>query len=58
MKTIALFFLNRALTLFLGELWAFLKEAVATYERLDLHSAQKRAMVYEAALQTVRDRAH
>jgi hypothetical protein len=50
MKAVALFLLNRALTLFLGELWAFLKEAVATYERLDLHSAQKRAMVYEAAM--------
>ena len=37
MKTIALFFLNRALSLFLGELWLFLKDAVATYERLDLH---------------------
>ena len=50
MKTIALFFLNRALSLLLGELWLFLKEAVATYERLDLHSAQKRAMVYEEAM--------
>ena len=50
MKTLALFFLNRALSLFLGELWLFLKEAVATYERLDLHSAQKRAMVYEEAM--------
>lgn len=81
MKTIALFLLNRALSLFLGELWLFLRETVATYERLDLHPAQKRAMVYElalnhtggaglaisdsmlnlgieAALQTVRDRAH
>ena len=54
MKAVALFLLNRALSLFLGELWLFLKEAVATYERLDLHSAQKRAMVYEAALQAVR----
>jgi hypothetical protein len=81
MKTLALFLLNRALSLFLGELWLFLRETVATYERLDLHPAQKRAMVYElalnhargaglsisdsllnlgieAALQTVRDRAH
>jgi len=54
MKTVALFFLNRALALFLGELWLFLKDAVATYERLDLHSAQKRAMVYEAAMNHVR----
>lgn len=54
MKTIALFFLNRALSLFLGELWLFLKDAVATYERLDLHSAQKRAMVYEAAMNHAR----
>lgn len=54
MKTLALFFLNRALTLFLGELWAFLKEAVATYERLDLHPAQKRAMVYQAAMNHAR----
>lgn len=50
MKSLALFLLNRALSLFLGELWLFLKDAVATYERLDLHSAQKRAMVYEAAM--------
>jgi len=54
MKTLALWFLNRALSLFLGELWLFLKEAVATYERLDLHSAQKRAMVYEAAMNHAR----
>lgn len=54
MKTIALFFLNRALNLFLGELWLFLKECVATYERLDLHSAQKRAMVAEAAMNHAR----
>jgi len=50
MKTLALWLLNRALALFLGELWLFLKEDVATYERLDLHSAQKRAMVYEEAM--------
>lgn len=50
MKAVALFLLNRALSLFLGELWLFLKDAVAVYERLDLHSAQKRAMVYEAAM--------
>lgn len=54
MKTIALFFLNRALSLFLGELWLFLKECVSTYERLDLHSAQKRAMVAEAAMNHAR----
>lgn len=54
MKTIALFFLNRALSLFMGELWLFLKDAVATYERLDLHSAQKRAMVAEAAMNHAR----
>ena len=54
MKTIALFFLNRALALFLGELWLFLKDAVATYERLDLHPAQKRAQVYEAAMNHAR----
>lgn len=53
-KTIALFLLNRALSLFLGELWLFLKDAVATYERLDLHSAQKRAMVYELAMNHAR----
>ena len=50
MKILALFFLNRALSLLLGELWLFLKDTVATYERTDLHSAQKRAMVYEAAM--------
>ena len=54
MKTVALWFLNRALTLFLGELWAFLKEAVATYERLNLHPVQKRAMVYELAMNHAR----
>ena len=54
MKSIALFLLNRALSLFLGELWLFLKEAVATYERIDLHSAQKRAMVYDCLLYTSR----
>jgi len=37
MKTITLFFMTRDLTLFVGELWLFLKDAVATYERLDLH---------------------
>ncbi len=50
MKTIALFFLNRALALLLGELWLFLKEAVATYERTDLHPVSKKAAVYESAL--------
>ena len=54
MKTLALFLLNRAMSLFLGELWLFLRETVATYERLDLHSAQKRAMVYEAAMNHAR----
>jgi hypothetical protein len=29
MKTLALFLLNRALSLFLGELWLFLRETVA-----------------------------
>lgn len=54
MKALALFFLNRAMALFLGELWAFLKDTVATYERLDMHSAQKRAMVYADAKVHVR----
>lgn len=48
-KTIALSLLNRAMQMFLGELWAFLKDSVATYERLDLHPAQKRAMVFQDA---------
>jgi hypothetical protein len=50
MKTLALFFLNRALSLLLGELWLFLKEAVATYERTDLHPVSKKAAVYESAM--------
>lgn len=54
MKTLALFLLNRAMSLFLGELWLFLRETVATYERLDLHPAQKRAMVYDLALNHAR----
>lgn len=54
MKTLALFLLNRAMSLFLGELWLFLRETVATYERLDLHPAKKRALVYETALNHAR----
>lgn len=54
MKSIALFFLNRALALFLGELWGFLKEAVATYERTDLQPESKRAAVYESAMNHAR----
>ena len=50
MKSIALFFLNRALSLFLGEMWLFLKETVAIYERTDMHSVSKKAAVYESAL--------
>ncbi len=54
MKALALFFLNRALSIFLGELWPFLKDTVATYERLDLHPAQKRALVFQDAQHHVR----
>lgn len=53
-KSAALFFLNRAMTLFLGELWQFIKDSVAVYERVDLHSAQKRAIVREDALNHLR----
>lgn len=49
MKTMALWFLNRAASILLGELWAFIKDSVATYERLDLHPAQKRALVFQDA---------
>ncbi len=48
-KTAALITLNTAMKLFLGELWAFLKDSVATYECLDMHPAQKRAMVFQDA---------
>lgn len=48
-KSAALLALNTAMKLFLGELWTFLKDTVATYERLDLHPAQKRAMVFADA---------
>lgn len=48
-KAAALLALNTAMKLFLGELWLFLKDTVATYERLDLHPAQKRAMVFQDA---------
>lgn len=46
-KAAALVALNTAMKLFLGELWLFLKDTVATYERLDLHPAQKRALVFQ-----------
>ncbi len=54
MKSIALFFLNRALALFLGELWGFLKEAVAAYDRTALKPESKRAAVYESAMNLAR----
>lgn len=54
MKTLALFFLNRALSLLLGELWLFLKETVAIYERTDLHPVSKKAAVYESAMNHAR----
>ena len=53
-KATALFFLNRAMTLFLGELWQFIKDSVTVYERVDLHSAQKRAIVREDAIHHAR----
>jgi len=53
-KSAALIALNTAMRLFLGELWAFLKDSVDTYERIELHSAQKRAMVREDALNHLR----
>lgn len=50
MKAVALWFLNRALSLFLGELWLFLKDTVATYEQIYLSPAQKRLMVYDSVM--------
>lgn len=50
MKSIALFLLNRALSLLLGELWLFLKEAVSIMESTELTGPQKRFQAGEAAL--------
>lgn len=48
-KSIALSAINRALPILIGELWAFLKDAVATYEATTLTGAQKRdAVVLDA----------
>lgn len=48
-KSAALLALNTAMRLFLGELWVFIKDSVAVYERADLHPAQKRALVFQDA---------
>lgn len=53
-KTIALSLLNRAMQMFLGELWAFIKGSVAIYERADLPPAQKRALVAQDAIHHAR----
>lgn len=45
MKTVALWFLNRALSLLLGELWLFLKDTVAVYENAALTGEQKKDAV-------------
>ena len=45
LKTIALTLLNRALPILIGELWAFLKDTVATYESVELTGDQKRNAV-------------
>lgn len=52
MKSIALFLLNRALSLLLGELWAFLQNAVAVYENeaVLLSPEGKRAAIQDLAL--------
>lgn len=50
MKSIALFLLNRAASLLLGELWLFIKTAVATLESASLTGAEKRQFIVEHAL--------
>lgn len=54
MKTLALFFLNQALSLLLKELWTFLKTAVALYEQSDLTGPQKRIAIAAEALNRAR----
>lgn len=66
MKSVALFLLDKALGLLLKELWAFIKESVATMERSDLNRARAAGLGLsqslinlgvEAALQVVRSKA-
>lgn len=53
-KTIALTLINRAMPLLLGELWQFLKDAVAVYSDLSLPGAQKRQAVLADAINHAR----
>ena len=53
-KTIGLTLLNRAMPLLLGELWQFLKDAVAIYADQTLPGYQKHQAVFADALNHAR----
>ncbi len=55
LKTAALFLLNRAMNILIGELWQFLQDTVKVYQLTTLSSNQKRDAVILDALEHCRN---